>query len=341
MIRGPEINIKDIARLADVSVATVSHVINKNKYVSEELKERVEKVITENNYKPNLLAGSLRKNKSGTIGLVVPDSSNMITAEIGEKVERLIHKNKYNIIICNSSFERKKENENLQLLISKRVDGIIIMPEETDSSEIEAVQESQIPIVVIEREIEGAVVDTVLVDSFKAGYESAKHLIDLGHRRIGFIDRKFEKSHSIKRKDGYKKALQESGLSFDEKLVTKGGFTCESGFEAANYLMDLENPVTAILANGDLEALGVYKALSRMNMSIPEDVSVIGFDDMELCRYMTPSLTTIHFPVDEMVAKVIKLLMAKVNRPHIEKIKTEIVEPYLVVRESTGPVHKG
>ncbi len=334
------VNIKDIAKTAHVSVATVSHVINKNYVVSKKLTKRVEKVIKELKYQPNLLAGSLRKKKTGTIGLVVPDSSNLMIAEISRQIENLAYKQNYNVIVCNSSYNIDRENINLKILRSKRVDGIIIIPETIDKEIINEIHESGTPVVILERKIEGSIADTVLVDNFKAGYQATKYLLDLGHHKIGYIDRKFQKYHSIQRKKGYIKALSEYNIKFNRDFVVRGGFSCESGFKAAKFLLDQKNHFSAILAYGDFEAIGVIKAITKNGLDVPGDVSVIGFDDLQFCPFISPELTTVHFPVRELVEKAMGILLPRINNIDMKNNIVEVVSPHIVIRKSTAPFKK-
>jgi LacI family transcriptional regulator len=332
------VNIKDIAKASNVSVATVSHVINKNYVVSKKLTNRVEKAIKELDFKPNLLAGSLRKKKTGTIGLVVPDSSNLMIAEIGRQVENLAYRQNYNVIVCNSSYNIDRENNNLEILQSKRVDGIIIIPETTSREIIDEIYRSGIPVVILERKINDTIADTVLVDNFKAGYEATKYLLDLGHRKIGYINRKFQKYHSIQRENGYIKALNEYNIKPNGDYIVSGDLSCESGFKAAELLLKQKNNVSAILAYGDFEAIGVIKAVLKNGLDVPGDISVIGSDDLPFCSYTSPELTTIHFPVKELVEKAMGILLPRINNIGMKKNILEVVSPYIVIRKSTSPL---
>ena len=219
------VNIKDIARRSQVSVATVSHVINRTRFVSDGLIKQVEQAMKDLDYQPNLLAGSLRKKKTGTIGLIIPDSSNMLFAEMSKNIEDILFSRNYNIIVCNSSYDMERELEHLKILRSKMVDGIFIVPATLEGGHIGKLKNIGMPIIVLDRKISDINVDTVLVDNFNGGYEAAKYLISLGHTSMGYIDREQDQSHSLERKNGFTKVLEESNLFIDKNNIVRGGFT--------------------------------------------------------------------------------------------------------------------
>jgi len=206
------VTIKDISKLAGVSIATVSHVINKTRYVSPALIKIVTDTMEKLDYQPNLLAGSLRTKKTGSIGLIISDTSNLFFAFMQTYIEDIFASYGYNIIVANSHYDLNKEIEILKMLRSKRVDGILIVPENTDPTYMENVNKSGIPVVIIEREIPGANLDSVLIDNRNGSFNATEYLVKLGHKNIGYLDRKVDKSHSIERKKGYFLALEKYNI---------------------------------------------------------------------------------------------------------------------------------
>ncbi len=332
------VNIRDIAKRARVSVATVSHVINGTRFVSDELIERVEKAMADMDYQPNLLAGSLRKKKTGTIGLIIPDSSNMLFAKVAKEIEDILFSRGYNVIVCNSAYDINRELEYLKTLRSKMVDGILIVPVTLESDHLEKIKNIGMPIVILDRSILGINIDTIVVDNFKSGYNASKYLISLGHKNIGYVDRAYDHSHSLERKNGFIKALQEEGLSLDEKNIIRGGFMFSDGIRAAKELLERDSKITAIFSFNDINALGVMRGLADLGLKIPQDISVMGNDDIPFSSIYIPSLTTIRYPTDEMADRASNLLLKKMTEPNSKKIRRIIIPTELIIRESTARV---
>lgn len=332
------VNIRDVAKAADVSVATVSHVINRNYFVSEHLIKRVNKAIKDLNYSPNLVAGSLRRKKTGTIGLIVPDNSNPFFAELSKNIENSTYLLGYNIFICNSSYDIKRELNNLDMLISKRVDGILIIPETNEDTLIEKAKNSGIPLVLIERNFPNLFLDKILINHFKAGYESANYLIGLGHKKIIFIDRKSDKFHSIERKRGYKQALKDNKIKIDNRLIIRGGKLFVSGYEIVEVLVKNHLDTTAILCFEDIEAIGAINAAKKFGLKVPEDISIVGYGDLSFSKYLVPELTTIYIPIAQIAIEAVKVLNKRIKNPNIKNIITKVIEPELVIRQSTRKI---
>ncbi|MHB1336313.1 MAG: LacI family DNA-binding transcriptional regulator [Candidatus Humimicrobiaceae bacterium] len=329
------VNIRDIAKRAQVSVATVSHVINKTRRVSDELIERVGKAMSDLDYQPNLLAGSLRSKKSSTIGLIIPDSSNMLFSGVEKNIEDILFSQNYNVMVCNSAYDINRELEHLNTLRSKMVDGIIIVPATLEGKHLEKFKSTGIPVIVLDRMISDINIDTVLIDNYKGGYDAAKYLINSGHTDIGYIDRISDHSHSLERKRGFVKAFEENSLSFDADNIVRGGFTFNAGVEAVKKLLKGNSKITAIFTFNDINAFGAIRGLADLGLKVPEDISVIGFDDTPLSEIYIPRLTTIHYPIVEMASIVSKLLLKRIAEPVFKKAVKKIVPIELIIREST------
>jgi LacI family transcriptional regulator len=305
--------IRDVAKLAGVSIATVSHVINETRYVSDELVSRVNKAMEELDYHPNLLASSLRGGESKTIGLIIPDISNQFFAEISRKIEDNGLEHGYSLIICNTDDNPEKEKRYIDILLSKQVDGFIFISagDETDSL-LKPISKG-IPIVVADRYIENPNVNTVIVDNFDGGYQATKHLIDLGHKRIGFITGSSAVSPSSDRFEGYKKALVDSNLSVDPSIVVHGDYRYQGGVDAMQELLGADPEITAVFSCNDMMALGAIRTAYNFGLKIPEDISIIGFDDIPLAKSSYPALTTMAQPTEEMASQIIKLFVDMVD----------------------------
>ncbi|MCD4670545.1 MAG: LacI family transcriptional regulator [Actinomycetia bacterium] len=333
-------NIKDIAKEAEVSVATVSHVINRSRYVSDKLINRVEQAMKDLDYQPNLLAGSLRKKKTGTIGLIIPDSSNMLFADISKSFEDMFFSKNYNIIVCNSAYDINREIEHLKNLRSKMVDGILMIPATREGGHIEKISTAGIPIVLLDRKIPGLEVDYVLADNYKGGFEAGKYLVSLGHTNIGYIDRIYPHSHSLDRKKGFESALAGSGISLEEDNIVKGGFTYDDGAGAVKKLLEKNRKITAVFSFNDINALGAIRGLADLKCRVPDNISIIGNDDIYLSSIYVPRLTTVHYPVKEIVKEAGKILLARIKEPIFKKSKEILIQTELVIRESTAVIIK-
>ncbi len=321
-------------------MATVSHVVNKSRHVSDKLISRVEQAMSDLDYQPNLLARSLRKKSTGTIGLIIPDVSNMLFADISKKLEDTFFKKNYSIIVCNSSYKTEREIEHLKTLRSKMVDGIFVIPASTEGEHIEKIKRAGMPIVLLDRKILGLKVDYVLADNFQGGHEAGKYLINLDHENIGYIDRVYPHYHSIERKKGFEKALIEKGIPFGDENISKGGFSFNDGAKAAKELIEKNKKITAIFSFNDINALGAIRGFYDMGLKVPEDISVIGNDDINISSIFIPSLTTIHYPVREIVDKASATLLARIKQPIFKKSKELVIKPELIIRESTSTINK-
>jgi LacI family transcriptional regulator len=322
--------IKDVAKIAGVSTTTVSHVINKTRFVSENLSERVTHAITELNYQPYGLARSLRKKQSGTIGIVIPDNANPFFAEVVRGVEDKCFKSGYSVFLCNSDGEPAKERNYLKLLMEKGVDGLVLVSIGDDRETMELLENREIPKVIVDREISGLHMDSVLVDNQQGGYEAARFLIELGHQKIGCIMGPSNVTPSGQRVKGFKKALKENGLFLDESMITKGDFKSRGGYEGLKTLMQGNVVPTAIFISNDMMAIGALNAARELGVNVPERLSLVGFDDIALASLIIPNLTTVAQPKYELGETGAELLLKRINdrdRPESRIVlKTRLVK---------------
>ena len=326
---------KDVAERARVSVATVSHVINETRFVSEELRQRVLQAIDEMDYQPDAVARSLRRKETRTIGLIVPDNSNPFFAEVARGIEDVGFEKGYSVILCNSDRNLEKELTYLDTLIAKRVDGIIFIAATAQVEHVKSLIESGMPVVVADRKMPEVEVDSVLADNFQGGYEATKHLLDLGHRWIGCISGPWDLTPSADRVAGYKLALNQHGLQADDDLIVRGDYLCQSGEMAVRRFSELSAPPTAIFACNDLMAIGAMKGIQEQGLRVPEDISVVGFDDIALASYLNPPLTTIAQPKYELGKLAAELVIQRTTGSGSREKQEIVLESRLVVRGST------
>ena len=328
---------RDVAERASVSVTTVSHVINETRPVSDELRRRVLAAIGELGYQPNVLARSLRRGETHTIGMIVPDSANPFFADLARGIEDISFEHGYNLILCNSDGDLEKELLYTDVLTEKQVDGILFVAAGVSTDHIRALQERRIPVVIVDREIPGVSVDRVLTDNARGGWLATRHLVELGHRRIGCITGPSGVTPSAERVIGYRRALDERGIPVDEECIVKGDFQYESGHSAARQLMSMDESLTAIFACNDLMAIGAIRAVLELGLDVPAHLSVVGFDDVRVASYFNPSLTTIVQPKYEMGVVAATMLMERMHDLDILP-RRRVLDTSLLIRESTAPV---
>jgi len=326
---------RDVAEKAELSVSTVSHVINNTRAVSNESRQRVRSAMEELGYKPNALARSLRRRKTNTVGMIVPDSANPFFAEVARAIEDASFAHNYSVILCNSEGDLEKQQAYTNVLIENRVAGILFVAAGISTELVNDLEQRRVPLVVVDREVPGVEVDTVLTNHDQGGYLATQHLVELGHRRIACIAGNSEVSPSAERVTGYRRSLDANSLAYDENLVVKGNFRYESGFEATTQLLALDAPPSAIFACNDLMAVGCISAASRLGIRVPDELSVVGFDDVRLASFTNPPLTTVAQPIAEIGALATKMLLERMSDldadSHFERLDTE-----LRVRRSTA-----
>jgi LacI family transcriptional regulator len=329
---------RDVARVAGTSVATVSHVLNETRFVSPELRTRVEQALASLGYSPDDTARSLRLGRTQTIGLLVPDNSNPFFAGLARQVEDEAFRAGYTTILGNSDEQRERELKYLETLLSKRVDGLIIAATQHDEGALAQVLERyEGPVVFIDREVDVDGRDTVVFDNEGGGRLVAQHLLGLGHTRLGCIGGPPDVPATAARVKGFVDALAEAGVAIDPDAVVEGDFHFEGGQEAARRLLERAPEVTAIFAVNDLMAVGALSELARANLAVPSEVALVGYDDALPALIASPRLTTIRQPVSEMVALSIRLLLQRIGSDGATAPVRRVLPVELVVRSSSGP----
>jgi LacI family transcriptional regulator len=326
--------IREVAESAGVSYATVSHVINNTRLVSPETRERVLAAMAELNYRPNALARSLRQGKTNTIGLVLPDSANPFFAEISRCIEEETFKKGYSVFLCNTELDTQRELFYVDVLSKKQVDGIIFVAAGDQADSLDFLVSRNMPVVMIDRDVPNVEVDAVLTDHRLGGYLATRHLLELGHTRIACIAGPSSITPSAERIIGYRKALEEAGLPYDEKLVLRGDYHAQSGMDITHTILRMDPRPTAIFALNDLMALGALRAAAESGCSVPSDLAVVGYDDLELSHFTNPPLTTIAQPKTEIGAQAVDLLVDRMSRKDRPPSRV-VLPPELIVRRST------
>lgn len=334
--------LQDVAARAGVSVSTVSRVVTGSVAVEAGTAERVREAIAALGYRPNLLARSFRRRVTHTIGLLVPDTSNPFFAELARTIEDAGFAEGYSVILGNSDLSPVKQETYIDVLLAKRVDGVILassglIPRADGHDAVERILEAGVPCVVVDRDLGEMPVDQVLVDNERGGYLAGEHLLGLGHRRIACLVGPNDLTPSAGRIAGLRRALAEAGLAVAEEHLVRGNGRPDGGAAAARTLLGHGLDVTAVFAFNDQMATGAVGALQRAGCRVPEDVSVVGFDDIPLAAAIYPALTTVAQPIAEMGALGVRLLLDRIARRDAPW-RRELLETRLVVRESTGPV---
>ncbi|AMG56920.1 transcriptional regulator RbsR [Pantoea vagans] len=325
---------KDVARLAGVSTSTVSHVINKNRFVSEGVREKVEQAIRHLNYAPSALARSLKINQTHTIGMLLTTSSNPFYAEVVRGVEESCYQRGYSLILCNTAGDEERMNRSLETLMQKRVDGLLIMCTESHLPSVDILNRyPSIPAVMMDwAPFEGRG-DIIQDNALLGGELATQHLIDSGYTRIACIAGPQDKTPARMRLEGYRNAMTKSGLEILPGYIVNGDFEFQGGYNGMVELLALERQPEAVFTSNDAMAVGVYHALYQAGMQVPQQMAVMGYDDIELARYLTPPLTTIHQPKDALGELAIDTLIHRLSDPDASQ-QTLVLTPELVVRGS-------
>ena len=329
------VTIHDVAMRAGVSATTVSHVVNGTRPVSSPLSERVRDAMRELGYQPNALARSLRRKQSHTIGLIVPDNSNPFFAEMAHSVEYAAYGNGHAVVLCNSDDDPAREALYLDLLLKRQVDGIVLVAAATSNEAMNALIQRGLPLVVVDRELPDVTHDCVLTDHYAGGYAATEHLAQLGHTRIACIAGPSEVGSSAGRVAGYRAALRAAGLNVDASCVVRGDFRDHSGYLAAQKLLKRAIAPTAIFACNDLMAIGAMAAVRDAGLNVPEDVSIVGFDDIHIAGYLNPPLTTIAQPMAELGRVAAELLLQRLQDRTLPPRRV-LLHNRLVVRRPTA-----
>ncbi len=325
---------KDVARLAGVSTSTVSHVINKDRFVSDAIRVRVEDAVRTLNYAPSALARSLKLNQTRTIGMLITASSNPFYSELVRGVERSCFERGYSLVLCNTEGDEQRMNRNLETLLQKRVDGLLLLCTETHQpSPAIMTRYPAIPTVMMDWSPFDGDSDVIQDNSLLGGDIATRYLIEKGFTRIACVTGPLDKTPARLRLEGYRTAMQRAGLAVPEGYEVIGDFEFGGGLRAMQSLLALPEPPQAVFMGNDAMAVGAYQALYQAGLRIPQDIALVGYDDIELARYMTPPLTTIHQPKDELGELAIDVLIHRMAQPELQQQRLQLT-PVLMERGS-------
>lgn len=329
------VTIKEIAKKAGVSVGTVSKVLNYDKTVSEINKRKVIRIIKELNYRPNRIARSLSKGKTKNVGFIIPDITNPFFPELVRGASDLLISNGYYVFLCSSDNDSNKEDFYINDLVSMWIDGIIIAPSDTENRDISIFNKIISPFVVVDREIKELNKDLVIINNKKGAYEVVSYLISNGHKKIVLLAGPQYMKTAQDRFMGWKKALEEKAL-FREEFAFWGNFSIDSGYEMMKKVFNNLGKVDAVFACNDLIALGAIQAIEEKKYKIPDDISIIGFDDIYLSRFLKPPLTTVRQPIYNMGKIVAEILLDRMSSSVDFIPKKVVIEGSLVIRNSVS-----
>jgi LacI family transcriptional regulator len=331
------VTIKDVAREAKVSVGTASQALRQSPAVREETRRRVMAVARKLRYQPSALARGLVTRRTHTVGLLISDIANPFFIRAVRAVEDAAQENGYNVILCNTDEDPAKETQYLRVLMEKRVDGIILATTAGSLPAVRDVRWRRIPLVLFDRELPGLAVDTVKVDSVLGGRLATEYLLSLGHRRIAVIHGPLVRSTGVERLEGYRRALHAAGIPSDPALIREGNFKQDSGRALARDLLSLRPSPTALFCTNNLMTVGALQTLGEQGVRIPQELSLVGYDDMEWWTLTHPPLTTVGQPVYELGREAMRCLLERIASPGRRRAQRVILKPELIRRASCGP----
>ncbi len=328
-------SIYDVARESGVSVFTVSAVVNNKSHVGKALREKVEAAIRKLNYRPNLIARSLAKQRTHTIGMIVPDIGNPFFPSVVRGTEDAAQRHGYNLLLCNSDDSLEKEEKAIELLLSKRVDGILLTKaaEDFHPSIRQMIKQVNIPFVLVMRTYPKLTRDAVITDDYHGAYEAVSHLARAGRKRIALISGPLKVSNAKERWQGFVDALKAEGLPFEQDLVIEGDYRMESGYRAGHSLFS-RRPDGIYVANY-LMTVGLLKAAEEMGLRCPEDFGLVSFDDYPWLGIFRPRLTTVELPKHQLGSEAAELLIRRITGDTSKPVLIKL-QPELRIRESCG-----
>lgn len=345
-IRRKPATLSDVAATIGVAPMTVSRVINGNGYVSEETREKVLDAVKKLNYRRNGVARNLKRQRTDTVGLVIGDISNPFSTELANAVRESLSLRGYNLFICISEHSAKEDISAFESFVDHNIDGMIVATRSNAEGDerLREIADSGVPIVVVGRDFHHEAVDSISADNFKGGFEATQHLIDLGHKRIGFIGAGFEDRSKLKRLQGYLSALTKHKIPIDERLITgrRGsstdtpGYSTEAiGYEGMKRLLSLPNRPTAVFARNDFTAVGAISAVKEAGLLIPQDIAIVGFDDTPLALHTNPALTTVRQPMKLQGQIAAEMLLRRISDDSGDGTQERILDCELIIRAST------
>jgi DNA-binding LacI/PurR family transcriptional regulator len=329
----------DVALQAQVSIATVSRVLANKPYIRDEIRQRVHRAVDELGYQPNRVARTLRVQSSQIIGLIISDIQNPFFTSLVRAVEDQAYAHQYAVFLCNSDEDIDKEALYIDLMMAERVAGVIITPTRETAGSIKKLFDAKMPLVMVDRKIRDLDLDTVVIDNIKASHDLVTHLLDNGHSRIGAILASPEIKTGFDRYQGYMAALTERGIPFDPALVRTGIPREALGREAVNDLFGMPDPPTALLTGNNLLTIGALHGLKDQGLIVPDDVSLVAFDDMEWYSLIKPTITAVAQPTYAMGWAAADLILQRIKDPTRPANKV-LFQPDMCIRESVRKINR-
>lgn len=327
------ITIKDVASEADVSISTVSRVLNNKPDVGDNTRKKILKIIDKLNYNPNNIARGLVMKKTNTIGLIIPDISNPFFPEVAKAIEDQAQKLGYSVILFNTDNNLEREKKAVDVLRGKQVDGLIVSLSLDNSNILEELKEKNYPVVQIDRQALSNSYPLISIDNEESAYYIVEYIIKNGHQKIAHITGNLHTTTARDRLAGYKKALKDNNIEINNKLIFEGNYSQNSGYKNMKKILKYKDRPTAVFAANDITAAGVYKAIFEANLKIPEDIAVAGHDDIDLATLLQPQLTTMAQPKYELGKRAIIYLFKMINKNNING-KDQILKTNLMIRNS-------
>ena len=339
MVDGQEFNgnatIIHVAKMAGVSISTVSRVINKKGGVSKDLEDKIKSAIDKLKYMPNTVARALKAKSTKSIGLIIPSIENPVFPPLVKVIEDTAKKYGFSTVLCNSDGILEEEANYLQLLVEKQVDGIILNAIGDYHERFEVVRNTNTPIIILGRKIEGFKTTCVTINNTMGAYMAVEYLIKTGMKNIAFLYGSMESSSALNdRFEGYKHALKDNRIKFNSKLVAKGNRSFEGGAFATDEIIKRGVPFDAIFASNDMMALGCIEKLLDSGYNVPGDISVMGYDDIPMAGIFRPHLSTIRSPINDLGKEAVKTILRIIYTKN-DKLNEKSFEPELVIRGST------
>ncbi|MEW9799270.1 LacI family DNA-binding transcriptional regulator [Alteromonas sp. CYL-A6] len=328
------VTIKQVSELAGVSSATVSRVINNTDTVKEKTRKLVLEAMAELGYRHNVIAASLASNKTNTVGYVVPELHGSFFGAMMAGSEKVLREANKHMFVVTGHSDEKLEKKEIEALLSRRCDALILHVEAVSDDYLIDLARQNVPMVIVNRYIEEIGEQCVSLDNETGGYVATRHLIELGHTDIAYIAGALFKADGKNRLEGHKRALAEAGIAYDERMMVEGNFQAQSGEDGINALYGRGVHFTAVACANDEMASGAINALRNNGKQVPEDVSVIGFDNIDFASYLTPKLTTVNYPVREIGATAARWIIDQAYGDHKMHMK-HIFTPELIVRGTT------
>lgn len=328
--------IKDVARKAGVSPATASRVAGNYGYVSKAIRQKVQAAIQELGYLPNTVARSMVTKSTHTLGLVVTDITNPFFAHLMRSIEDATWEAGYTLFLANTDENVKREEAIIQTILEKQVDGVILVPATSQATpHLEHFIQQGIPLVLLDRNVKGLAADSVMVDNEQGAYQAVSHLIRLGHRKIGMVIDNLGISTNTERLAGYRKAFQDASIPVGEELIQSCQFTEQSAFNLATKLFNQHQRPTALFAANNFMTQGILHAAREANLRIPEDIALVGFDDMEWTAFSPLQITAVAQPVQELGNVAAKRLLMRLQGDQTSPMEIRL-KTHFVIRKSCG-----